>query len=202
MLFTQLLLLLLSFLTGSIPFAVIVARLLNTPAPSLHGSKNPGATNMVRLAGKKAGLLTLLGDSLKGFLLLEILKQILLPVILSNSFEQQALLSLCAICIVLGHIYSIFLKFRGGKGVATSGGVLLALNFNIGITAVCLWIISFVIFRVSSVAAIMVGIFLPITVYILEGNSFIFGTSLVLSSIMLLSHKSNIINLLFNREQS
>lgn len=187
----------LSYLIGSIPFAPIVAKILHTPDPAQHGSKNPGATNMMRVGGKKAGVLTFLGDSLKGFLFLEILS-VILPIYHYSANEVQAFCSACAIFLVLGHIYSIFLKFKGGKGVATTIGVLFALNFLIGLLAVCSWVIVFAIFRISGLAAIVSCLLLPIYTYYLYSNSFIFGTTLVLSAIVLFKHKSNIMHLFLN----
>ncbi len=162
--------LLLSYLVGSIPFAPIVAKILNTPDPAQYGSKNPGATNMMRIGGKKAGSLTFLGDSIKGFLFLSILS-ILLPIYHYSANEVQAFCSACAIFLVLGHVYSIFLKFKGGKGVATTIGVLFAVNVLVGLLALSSWVITFAVFRISGLAAIVSCLLLPIYTYYLYSNS-------------------------------
>lgn len=192
-----LLVLLLAYLVGSIPFAVVVAKFLKTPNPAEHGSKNPGATNMMRVGGKKAGILTFLGDGLKGFLFVAILSAIL-PIYHYNSNEVQAICSISAIFLVLGHIYSIFLKFKGGKGVATTIGVIFALNFLVGLLGVCTWVIVFAVFRISGLAAIIAAIALPVYSYYLYQNSFIFGTTLILSVLILFRHKSNIMHLVYS----
>jgi glycerol-3-phosphate acyltransferase PlsY len=188
------LILLLAYIVGSIPFAAIVAKILGTPNPAQHGSKNPGATNMMRIAGKKAGIFTFLGDSLKGFLFLELLS-IILPKYNYSLNEVQVFCSLCAIFLVLGHIYSIFLKFKGGKGVATTLGVLFVLNPIIGLLVVCSWVIVFAVFRISGLSAIVSCILLPIYTYYIYGNNVIFGTTLVLSTLILFKHKSNLLHL-------
>lgn len=139
------LLALLAYLLGSLSFAVLLGRWLGRGDPRLHGSGNPGATNMLRLAGPRIAALTLLGDLAKG----------LLPVLLARQSgldgTQQAWIGLAA---VLGHLYPLYFRFRGGKGVATTAGVLLALHWPAALLALSVWLLVFALTRISSLAAL------------------------------------------------
>lgn len=140
------LLALFAYLLGSLSFAVLLGRWLGSGDPRLGGSGNPGATNMLRLAGRRAAALTLLGDLLKG----------LLPVLLARHFElplqQQAWIGLAA---VLGHLYPLYFQFRGGKGVATAAGLLLGLYWPAALLALAAWLLTFALTRTSSLAALV-----------------------------------------------
>lgn len=139
------LLALLAYLLGSLSFAVLLGRWLGSGDPRLGGSGNPGATNMLRLAGQRAAALTLLGDLGKG----------LLPVLLARQAElpplQQAWIGLAA---VLGHLYPLYFHFRGGKGVATAAGLLLGLYWPAALLALGVWLLVFALTRISSLAAL------------------------------------------------
>ena len=156
-------------------------------------------THPTNKSGKKYAILTLLGDSLKGFLLLMFFKYIIFTNLQLNT-QQQTILCLCAIIRVFGHVYSIFLKFKGGKGVATTLGVLFALQLHLGLIATALWIIGFAIFRVSGLAAVTFSVLTPIIIYYLDGNNIMFGTTLALSSVIILRHKNNIAQLIVARK--
>lgn len=140
------LLAILAYLLGSLSFAVLLGRCFGTGDPRLAGSGNPGATNMLRLAGRRAAALTLLGDLLKG----------LLPVLLARHLElpqqQQAWVGLAA---VLGHLYPLYFRFRGGKGVATAAGLLLGLYWPAALLALGTWLLTFALTRISSLAALI-----------------------------------------------
>lgn len=135
-----------AYLLGSVSFAVLLSRRLGTADPRLVGSGNPGATNMLRLGGRRAAALTLLGDLLKG----------LLPVLLARFLElpplQQAWIGLGA---VLGHLYPLYFQFRGGKGVATAAGLLLGLHWPTALLALAVWLLTFALTRTSSLAALL-----------------------------------------------
>lgn len=135
-----------AYLLGSLSFAVLLGRWLGTGDPRLGGSGNPGATNMLRLAGRKAAALTLLGDLFKG----------LLPVLLARHLDlppaQQAWIGLAA---VLGHLYPLYFHFRGGKGVATAAGLLLGLYWPAALLALAAWLLTFALTRTSSLAALV-----------------------------------------------
>lgn len=140
------LLALLAYLLGSLSFAIVLSRLTGNPDPRLSGSGNAGATNVLRLAGKKLAILTLLGDLCKG----------LMPVLISRwlglGLQDQAWIGLCA---VIGHLYPLYFRFRGGKGVATSAGLLLALYPPAALLAAIAWALTFYLSRTSSLAALI-----------------------------------------------
>ncbi|MGV8921516.1 MAG: glycerol-3-phosphate 1-O-acyltransferase PlsY [Pseudomonas sp.] len=140
------LLAILAYLLGSLSFAIWLSRLTGSPDPRASGSGNAGATNMLRLAGKKLAVLTLIGDVCKG----------LLPVIAANLIgldpEQQAWVGLFA---VLGHLFPLYFRFRGGKGVATAAGMLMALYLPAAALAICAWLLVFYVTRTSSLAALI-----------------------------------------------
>ena len=140
------LLAILAYLLGSLSFAILLSRLTGNPDPRMSGSGNAGATNMLRLAGKKLAILTLLGDFCKG----------LLPVLVASaaglSLQDQAWVGVCA---VIGHLFPLYFRFRGGKGVATAAGMLLGLYPPAALMAVCAWLLTFSLPRPSSLAALI-----------------------------------------------
>jgi len=136
---------LLAYLTGSLSFAILLSRLTGAPDPRASGSGNPGATNMLRLAGKGLAIGTLFGDLLKG------LFPVLLAATLGMSVQQQAWIALAA---VLGHLYPLYFRFRGGKGVATAAGALLGLHPPTALLALTIWLVAFKVTRTSSIAAL------------------------------------------------
>ena len=138
-------LVLLAYLTGSLSFAILLSRLAGAPDPRVSGSGNPGATNMLRLAGKGLAISTLFGDLLKGYL------PILLAAALGLTIEEQAWIGLAA---VLGHLYPLYFRFRGGKGVATTAGALLGLHPPTAALALFIWMVVFKVKRTSSLAAL------------------------------------------------
>ena len=136
----------LAYLLGSLSFAILLSRLAGGPDPRASGSGNPGATNMFRLAGKRLAILTLIGDLCKG----------LLPVLTANlldfSLQQQAWIGLAA---VIGHMYPLYFSFHGGKGVATAAGMLLGLYPPAAVLAIAAWLLTFILTRTSSLAALI-----------------------------------------------
>ena len=136
---------LLAYLTGSLSFAILLSRVAGVPDPRAAGSGNPGATNMLRLAGRQLAIGTLIGDVLKGFL------PVMLAAGLGLPLEQQAWVGLAA---VLGHSYPLYFRFRGGKGVATAAGTLVGLHPPIALLALVIWVIVFKLSRTSSLAAL------------------------------------------------
>jgi len=140
------LLTLLAYLIGSLSFAILLSRLTGLPDPRASGSGNPGATNMLRLAGRRLAIATLFGDLLKGLL------PVLLAARLDLSVQQQGWVGLAA---VIGHLYPLYFRFRGGKGVATAAGVLLGLYLPAALLAVVAWLTVFRLTRTSSLAALI-----------------------------------------------
>lgn len=171
-----------AYLIGSLCSAIIVCKLLNLPDPRMQGSKNPGATNVLRIAGKLPALITLVADILKGFL----------PVLIAHIFNIQGLaLGLVAIAALLGHIFPIFFGFQGGKGVATALGACLGLSLLLGIAMIITWIIVAAIFRYSSLAALAAAILAPIYVAIFTHGSY-FIPVLIITCILIWRHWPNI----------
>ena len=170
---------------GSIPFALIVQKLMATNDPRKHGSMNPGATNMYRIAGPLAGAATFLGDFFKGFIPIYVLA--------SDSLTYGYLFSLM---LLLGHMFSIFNHLKGGKGVATSFGFILALNHIVGIIIILIWLLIFFIKRISGLSAIISFMSLPIIIYFMTDSFMFFLISILHSLIILINHKKNIHELL------
>jgi len=140
------LLALLAYLLGSLSFAILLSRLAGGPDPRASGSGNPGATNMLRVAGKRLAILTLLGDLLKGLL------PVLAAYLLGFELQQQAWIGLAA---VIGHLYPLYFRFQGGKGVATAAGMLLGLYAPAALLAIGVWVLTFLMTRTSSLAALI-----------------------------------------------
>ena len=171
------------YMIGSLPFAVIISKLLALPDPRSFGSNNPGATNVLRGGNKFGAILTLLGDSMKGYI----------PVlILINMGIQIGEIYFLSFFIIIGHIFPITLKFKGGKGVATSMGILFAINLNIGIVILAVWLLVFAISRVSGLSALSAFFILPFAIYLLIQNNFMFSLSIINTFIIFLTHKNNI----------
>ena len=149
-----------AYLLGSISSAIIVCRLMGLPDPRGEGSGNPGATNVMRIGGKKAAAITLLGDMLKG----------LIPVLLAQALNVGPLiLSAVVLAAFLGHLYPIFFGFAGGKGVATSFGVLLGANWMVGLAVLLTWYAVYKLFKISSLSALVGASLAPLYVYLIMG---------------------------------
>ncbi|MDX3904441.1 MAG: glycerol-3-phosphate 1-O-acyltransferase PlsY [Pigmentiphaga sp.] len=190
----------LAYLAGSIPFAVIVSRVMGLQDPRTYGSKNPGATNVLRSGSKAAAVLTLVGDAFKGWI------AVWLAQVYGPRFGLgDTTVAVVALAVFLGHLYPVFLRFRGGKGVATALGVLLALEPWLGVATLATWVIVAVFFRYSSLAAIVAAVFAPI--YYVFGHGVAWyadtriGTAIGLMALLLLyRHRQNIANLLSGKE--
>ncbi len=187
---TIILVLLTAYLIGSIPSAVLVCRLLRLPDPRQHGSNNPGTTNVLRIGGKKAAVITLITDALKG--LLPVLS---VPIIASDAMHTSGVVSMLAAWTLLfafiGHLFPVFAKFQGGKGVATMLGGLFGLSLLVGFIAILTWVIIAAVTRYSSLAAMVAAVLTPI--YIALFTSGLTWLPLVILSITLLwRHQHNI----------
>jgi acyl phosphate:glycerol-3-phosphate acyltransferase len=189
------LLLLLSYLTGSISFAIIVSKFMKIDDPRNYGSKNPGATNVMRSGNKKAAAITLLGDFLKGFVVVLAAKSIL-----GSDIRFQSIIALCGLLVVLGHIYPVFFNFKGGKGVATSLGVMAGINILLALVLLLTWIIVFKLSKVSSLSALIATLLSPLYAYLLMGNNSYFGAVVIIAFFVLYKHKSNILRLFDGQE--
>lgn len=191
---TNLTLILSAYLLGSLSAAILVCKLLQLPDPRTEGSMNPGATNVLRLGGKKAALLTLLGDMLKG----------LIPVATSVQLGADELtIALTLLAAFLGHLYPLFFGFKGGKGVATALGGLIGLHWSIGLATITTWVLMAALFRYSSLSALTAILLAPLYVWLLfpAPESVTLTASMALVTVMLYwRHRSNIQNLLAGKE--
>ena len=180
-----------AYLLGSVSFAMLMSKAFSLPDPRTYGSHNPGATNVLRSGKKAAAALTLLGDAAKGWL------AVFLAVRFALSDEQVALI---ALAVFLGHLFPIFLRFKGGKGVATALGVLLALNGWLGLAALVAWVLTAVLFRWSSLAALVAATSTPICAIWLDLPREWVLASGIMSMLLIWRHKRNIQNLLAGTE--
>lgn len=195
----------LTYLICSISFAVIVSRAFGLPDPRTFGSKNPGATNVMRTGKKAAALLTLLGDTGKAVIALWIVKSQLgeAPLHTNGFSPYEITYAICAFAAILGHIYPIFFRFEGGKGVATGLGILLMLSPWLGLAVLASWVLVFFMWRVSSLSAIMACLLAPLYASIFFGTlSSYTMTVIALSGLLLFRHQSNIRNLLAGKEKA
>ena len=174
------------YLAGSIPFAVIVSRALAIPDPRTYGSKNIGATNVLRSGHRIAALLTLVGDAGKGWA----------AVLVARALGAgEELLAIVAIAAFLGHVYPVWLGFRGGKGVATAAGVLIALDWRVGLAVIVVWLTIAVVSRYSSLAAIVAALFAPVAAWFLLGAGALFAAVVAMSIVLIARHRANIVKL-------
>ncbi|MFP5506073.1 MAG: glycerol-3-phosphate 1-O-acyltransferase PlsY [Gammaproteobacteria bacterium] len=180
-----------AYLIGSLASAVIVGRLLGTGDPRAQGSGNPGATNMLRIGGKKAGALTLVGDMLKGLIAVLIARAI------GAGAEVQALAAGAAF---LGHLFPVFFGFRGGKGVATALGALIGLQWTVGLLVVGTWLAMAALFRISSLAALVAAAAAPIYMWWLRPEPPFIIASVFMTALLYWRHRSNIRNLIDGTE--
>ncbi|MGB5079663.1 MAG: glycerol-3-phosphate 1-O-acyltransferase PlsY [Burkholderiales bacterium] len=184
-----------AYLIGSLSFAVIVSRAFSLPDPRSYGSGNPGATNVLRTGRKLAALLTLLGDGGKGWL----------AVFLATRYAPDygvdaAGVATCAIAVFLGHVFPAFFRFAGGKGVATAGGILFAINPWLGAATLATWAIIALFFRYSSLAAVSAAGFAPLYAFFLFGMSPALPAVILISALLVWRHKNNIVKLIAGKE--
>jgi glycerol-3-phosphate acyltransferase PlsY len=185
-----------AYLIGSISFAVVVSKLLGLDDPRTYGSKNPGATNVLRSGSKKAAILTLLGDAFKGWFAV----WLALTVGVNQFGLDTTAIALVVIGVFLGHLWPVFFRFAGGKGVATALGILLAVNGWLGLATLATWLIIAYAFRYSSLAALVASIFAPLYYLFLFGLTPVFYAIVAMSVLLLYRHKGNIANLLAGKE--
>lgn len=180
----------LAYLLGSLSFAILLSRLAGGPDPRASGSGNPGATNMLRVAGKKLAVMTLIGDLLKGLL------PILIAKLLGLNLHQQAWVGLAA---VIGHLYPLYFRFRGGKGVATAAGMLLGLYPPAALLALAAWALVFLLTRTSSLASLIAT---PLTLPLLAWQQpAALLPACVLTGLIVWRHRSNLRDLFAGRER-
>ncbi|MGE0557969.1 MAG: glycerol-3-phosphate 1-O-acyltransferase PlsY [Burkholderiales bacterium] len=183
-----------SYLIGSVSFAVVVSRVYRLPDPREYGSGNPGATNVLRSGRKSAAVLTLAGDSAKGWL----------AVFATAQWAGDAVetaMAVAAVAVILGHMYPAFHRFKGGKGVATALGVLFGLNGMLALGTLATWIVIAVFFRYSSLAALVSAVFAAFFALILYNIAHPFVAAVTVIAVMLVwRHRGNIRNLMAGKE--
>ncbi len=185
----------LAYLVGSIPFAVVVSRLLGLEDPRRYGSGNPGATNVLRSGNKLAALLTLLGDAAKGVAVVLVSKKYF-----AGADSDVLTLAACALIVVLGHVFSVFLRFRGGKGVATAAGVLFGIHTLLGLQVLAVWLAVAVVTRYSSLAALIAALAAPCLTLLQTGSAVWTVSTAGMSLVLIWRHKDNIRRLLAGQE--
>ena len=184
-----------AYLIGSVSFAVVTSRAMGLADPRSYGSGNPGATNVLRSGNKAAALATLVGDAAKGAV------AVLLARALAERFGfSDATLAAVGLAAFVGHLFPVFHGFRGGKGVATAAGVLLALSPWLGLATLATWVTVAVFFRYSSLAALVSAVFAPAYYLLLAGADTVLALLAAMSALLLLRHRTNIANLLAGRE--
>ena len=184
-----------AYLIGSLSFAVLVSRAMGLPSPHSYGSGNPGATNVLRSGNKKAAALTLLGDAGKGWIAVFVAKQ------LAWHFDvSDAVIAGVALAVFLGHLYPLYFGLRGGKGVATAGGVLLALDWHVGLGTMATWFIIAFFFRYSSLAALVAAVFAPFFAALVLGVDAYVACILAISALLVWRHRANIRKLMAGTE--
>ena len=180
-----------SYLMGAISFGILMSHFFSLPDPRTIGSKNPGATNVLRTGKKLAALLTLLGDALKGTL----------TVGLAQYFELAPMMvGLIAIATLIGHIFPIYYGFKGGKGVATAAGILFMFSWVLGLTVLAVWMVVFMIWRYSSLAAIIAGSLSPVIGFFYGIDFYELIASSIIALILILRHIENIKRLMNGTE--
>ena len=181
----------LAYLMGSLSTAVIVSKLFGLPDPRHRGSKNPGATNVLRLGGKKAAAITLAGDAVKGLI------PVMLAQYLGATTDMVAAVGLAAF---LGHLYPVFFGFTGGKGVATALGVLSGFSGWVGLSVLATWILMAVVFRYSSLSALTAALLAPVYVWFILKSPVLAGAALAMALLLVSRHRANIERLLKGEE--
>ena len=180
-----------AYLLGSISSAILLSRLMGFKDPRSEGSKNPGATNVLRIAGKKAAFFTLLGDCLKG----------LVPVLIARIVEADLLVvALTGFAAFAGHCFPVFFRFRGGKGVATAIAATVGFDWVAGAMLIATWLLFAKVFKISSLAAIVSFSLLPLVIFWRSQDLWIASVFVILSAILIWRHKSNIQRLISGTE--
>jgi glycerol-3-phosphate acyltransferase PlsY len=195
----DLLLIPIAYLIGSISFAVVVSKCMRLPDPHSYGSGNPGATNVLRTGNKLAAVLTLIGDALKGYLAVMLVRILLGDESLTSTLSSWLLCGV-VIAVFLGHLFPIFHGFKGGKGVATACGILFGINWILGLATLGTWIIVAMFMRYSSLAALAAAVFGPIYFVFLFGFQPMGIALLVVCLLLIWRHRSNIHNLMNGKE--
>ena len=187
----SLILIIIAYLFGSISVAILVCKVMGLPDPRTQGSNNPGATNVLRIGGKKAAAITLIADMLKGFL----------PVFIALFLtSDERTLALVAIAAFLGHLYPLFFGFKGGKGVATAFGAILGINWMVALAMMFVWLIVAYGLKISSMSALVAAVLAPFFFWWLTGSTAFILMSVFISLLLIWRHRTNIQRLIEGTE--
>jgi glycerol-3-phosphate acyltransferase PlsY len=179
------------YLAGSIPFALVVSRVMRLPDPRTYGSGNIGATNVLRSGSRRAALLTLLGDAMKGWIVVLAARAAGMP---------EDIVALSGAAAFAGHVFPVWLRFQGGKGVATAAGVLIAFDWRLGCAVLAVWLVVVVITRYSSLAALVAASSAPVIAWYLHGTGPVFAATVAMAIVLVARHRANIAKLLRGEE--
>ncbi len=180
-----------AYFFGSISSAIIVCKMMGYPDPRTQGSKNPGATNVLRIAGKKPAALVLLGDSLKG----------LIPILICHWFNVPLMImALVGAAAFLGHLYPLFFKFKGGKGVATAIGIQLGIHWMLGLFVIAIWLFFAKVVKISSLAALISMALAPLAIWFIVPNPYLLIMQIFITILLFWRHRSNIQQLISGSE--
>jgi len=185
-----------AYLLGSISFAMLVSRAFGLPDPHEYGSGNPGATNVLRTGNKKAALLTLVGDAAKGWL-----GVFLALAIATHTGAPYWIVPLAALAVFIGHLFPVYYRFRGGKGVATAAGIVFALHWPFGVALLAIWAVIAFGFKISSLAALVAAALLPLGAFWFFGNTMLTWSLCVISALLFWRHRANIRQLVAGNER-
>lgn len=194
---TALLIVVAAYLVGSVSFAVVVSRAFGLPDPHDYGSGNPGATNVLRTGNRKAALLTLAGDGLKGFVAV-FAAQWLAARFGAPSWTVPA----AALAVFVGHLYPVFHGFRGGKGVATGAGIVFALHWPLGLVLTSIWLLMAFGFKISSLAALTAAVLMPLGMFYVQGPTLTAWAMLPIALLLVWRHRDNIRQLARGKERA
>lgn len=183
----------LAYLIGSLSAAIITCKIMNLPDPRTTGSNNPGATNVLRIGGKKAAIFTLIGDLLKGLIPVVIVK-LIFP-------NESLLIALTALAAFLGHLFPIFFQFKGGKGVATALGCIIGLNLWVALCAFGVWLAIFLPTRISSLSALTAAVVAPIFLWLFDASASVVIAIIIMDILLIIRHKENIQRILKGEEK-
>jgi len=191
-----LLLVVLGYLVGSVSFAVVVSRAFGLPDPHEYGSKNPGATNVLRTGHRLAALLTLIGDAAKGFVAV-VCARLVAPWL----GAPEWVVPIVGLAVFVGHLYPLFHRFRGGKGVATAGGIVLALYWPLGVVLITVWLLMAFGFKISSLAALTTAVLMPLGMFYVFGPIAATWSTVAIAALLFWRHRGNIAGLMTGRER-
>jgi acyl phosphate:glycerol-3-phosphate acyltransferase len=186
-----------AYLLGSISFAIVVSRAFGLPDPHDYGSGNPGATNVLRTGNKKAALLTLIGDAAKGWL-----GVLVAQILAARAGAPDWTVPAAALAVFLGHLFPIYHRFRGGKGVATAAGIVFALHWPFGLLLLVIWAVMAFGFKISSLAALTAAALLPLGGFYLFGNTLLAWALAAISALLFWRHRTNIRQLFAGHERT